>query len=314
MLQGLNAGASVSLDGVCMTVVRTRDNRIIFEAMLETLERTTLGQLAVGHRVNIERSAKMGDEIGGHEVSGHVHGKAMVVRVDRPANNHVIYVRPPATHFKYIFEKGFVAIDGISLTVVDVDRSQGVFSIHLIPETLRRTTLRGKKAGDFVNIEIEQKTKALVDSGSSVRSAKIVADNQGAIAIIAGEFHKDLAKVMIRGAQREVEKSGRTAEVFWVPGSYEVPLMLDSILSKERFAGCVAVGYIEKGHTMHGEIMGAVVHEQILKLSLQYKKPVGIGIIGPGALLEQARARAPHYGKAAAKAAISMLQRLTNLS
>lgn len=309
VVEGLGHGASVALDGVCMTVVRTRENRVIFEAMKETLDRTTLGDLKEGEHVNIERSARVGDEIGGHEVSGHVHGKARIVEVRKPSNNHVVVFSPPEDFLKYIFSKGFIAIDGISLTVVDVDAQDGTFSVHLIPETLRGTTLRGKKAGDSVNIEIEQKTKALVDSGGG---AATQAQEGADIAIVVGEFHKDLAELMVKQATTYLKQRGRATHVHWVPGSYEAPLMVDYLMRQGSVAGVCVLGYIEKGHTNHGQVMGEVVHQALIELSLKYKKPLGIGIIGPGATLDQARSRARSYGTKAAAAVMTMLERLTN--
>jgi riboflavin synthase len=163
-LAGLASGASVSVDGVCFTVTRIDGTRVLFDAMAETLGRTTLGALAVGARVNVERSARFGSEIGGHVVSGHVTGTAEIARIDTPRNNHVVTFRVPVGWMKYVFPKGFIALDGISLTVVDVDKDRGEFTVWFIPETLRRTTFGWKRTGDQVNVEIERQTQAIVDT------------------------------------------------------------------------------------------------------------------------------------------------------
>lgn len=160
----LNIGASVSLNGVCMTVTRIDGTRAFFDAASETLARTTLGQLENGQRINVERSAKTGVEIGGHPVSGHVDGTAEVVAIDRPENNCVITFRLPAGYARYVFNKGFVAINGCSLTVCDLDKQAGTFRVFLIPETLRLTTFDGTKPGDRVNIEIDRQTQIIVDT------------------------------------------------------------------------------------------------------------------------------------------------------
>jgi riboflavin synthase len=164
LTEGLKQGASIAIDGVCVTVSKLEDNRVFFDIMDETLNRTTLSTLELGSRVNIERSARTGDEIGGHVLSGHVDGLAQITDIQTPPNNHVIHCSVPDNLTRYIFQKGFLAVNGASLTVVDVDRKGNCFSVHLIPETLRLTTFGTKRVGDFLNIEIERNTQVLVDT------------------------------------------------------------------------------------------------------------------------------------------------------
>jgi riboflavin synthase len=164
--EGLVVGASVAVAGVCLTVSTIGDTGVAFDAIRETQERTTLGRLRRGERVNVERSARAGAEIGGHEVSGHVDGTAEIAAVDRSPGNQVITFRAPRELLRYVFPKGFIALDGCSLTVVDVDRDAGTFSVHLIPETLRVTTFGATRAGDRVNLEVERRTQVIVDTVS----------------------------------------------------------------------------------------------------------------------------------------------------
>lgn len=159
-LVGLELGASVAVNGVCQTVVRIEGQTIWFDAIEETLKKTTLGDLKKGARIHVERSAKVGDEIGGHILSGHVYGTAHLVDVIE--NRYTFGCLPEWT--KYLFSKGYVAIDGISLTLVDVDRKEGTFSVHLIPETLARTTLGTKKKGDRINLEWDTTTQTIVET------------------------------------------------------------------------------------------------------------------------------------------------------
>ena len=160
--EGLEIGASVAIDGVCMTVSHINENEAMFEAIDETLERTTLGQIEEGSYVNIERSLKFGDELGGHMISGHIMAKARITeRVEREGNLHILIenlelVRP------FVMEKGFIAIDGMSLTVGEVTNED--FSLHIIPETLRVTTIGNKVVGSMVNIEIDARTQAIVET------------------------------------------------------------------------------------------------------------------------------------------------------
>ncbi|MEA1065116.1 riboflavin synthase subunit alpha [Erwinia sp. HR93] len=163
LIQGLETGASVAHNGCCLTVTEITGNRVSFDLMKETLRITNLGDIQVGDRVNIERAAKFGDEIGGHLVSGHIITTAEIVKILTSENNRQIWFKPAdLEQMKYILYKGFIAIDGISLTVGEVTR--GRFCVHLIPETLIRTTLGAKKLGQRVNIEIDPQTQAIVNT------------------------------------------------------------------------------------------------------------------------------------------------------
>ena len=170
-VRGLRRGASVAVDGACLTVTKIDKTRVSFDLMGETLAKTTLGQLKENDRVNSERSASLGDEIGGHLLSGHITGTAEIVAIDHPENNHVVTFGVPPEWMKYIFPKGFIALDGASLTIVDVDKAAGTFTVWLIPETLRMTTFGFKKTGDRVNVEIDSRTQTIVDTVQALMSA-----------------------------------------------------------------------------------------------------------------------------------------------
>ena len=178
--QDLAIGASVSTDGVCLTVTEILDaNQATFDVMLQSLAITTLGSYREGDRANVERAAKDGAEIGGHPLSGHVDFMAKVESVRRPANNHVIRIAVPAPWMRYIFAKGYIAVNGASLTVAEAGRNadgSGWFEVWLIPETLRMTTFADKGEGAPLHIEIERQTQVMVDT---VRDA--VAEKIGAL-------------------------------------------------------------------------------------------------------------------------------------
>ena len=161
-VMGLEIGASVSLDGVCMTVVSIDGNLVTFDAIEETLNRTTIGKLGVGSLVNIERSLKMGDELGGHIISGHVLTTAKILQIVNKGEGINMMIENPPEVNQYILEKGYISIDGMSLTIGKV--SEDNFSLHIIPETLRITTIGHKNVGDYVNIEIDSRTQAIVDT------------------------------------------------------------------------------------------------------------------------------------------------------
>ena len=161
----LQIGASVSVDGVCLTVTeRVGEDGANFDVMQQSLALTTLGTLAVGSPINVERAARDGAEIGGHPLSGHVDFQATLASVRQPENNHVLRIAVPAPWMRYVFAKGYIAINGASLTVSDADRREGWFEVWLIPETLRMTTFAEKTVGDALNIEIERSTQVMVDT------------------------------------------------------------------------------------------------------------------------------------------------------
>ncbi|MFT8211363.1 MAG: riboflavin synthase subunit alpha [Symbiopectobacterium sp.] len=163
LLTGLMTGASIANNGCCLTVTAIDGDRVSFDLTKETLRLTNLSDITPGGLVNIERAAKYGDEIGGHVMSGHIMCTAGVVKILTSENNHQIWFRlADESQMKYVLHKGFIGIDGISLTVGEVTRSR--FCVHLIPETLQRTTLGQKRLGHRVNIEIDPQTQAVIDT------------------------------------------------------------------------------------------------------------------------------------------------------
>ena len=163
--EGLAIGASVAVDGVCLTVTALEgDDGARFDVMQQSLALTTLGALREGSRVNVERAARDGAEIGGHPLSGHVDFVATVQQVRQPENNHVLRIAVPGPWMRYVFPKGYIAVNGASLTVAEADRRAGWFEVWLIPETLRMTTFGEKGEGAALNIEIERATQVFVDT------------------------------------------------------------------------------------------------------------------------------------------------------
>jgi len=160
--EGLEIGASVSLDGVCLTVVSIDGNIVHFDIIEETLNRTTLGEIKTGDTVNVERSLKLGDELGGHILSGHVLTTAKIMEKVENEGSVNLLIENKEEFSDYILQKGYVAIDGMSLTIGTV--TEDYFSLHIIPETIRITTIKSKSEGDRVNIEIDSRTQAIVDT------------------------------------------------------------------------------------------------------------------------------------------------------
>jgi len=171
LVEGIKLGMSIAVDGVCLTAVRFNGDQIGFDVMEETLRVTTLGDLKEGDFVNIERSAKMGDEIGGHVMSGHVSTVAEIIDVHESENNKAMTFKVEPVWMKYIFSKGFIGLDGASLTVVDAKKDEGTFQVWFIPETLRLTRFGEKKVGDKVNVEIDAMTQTIVETVERVVSS-----------------------------------------------------------------------------------------------------------------------------------------------
>ena len=163
--QDLAIGASVATDGVCLTVTEILSpTQATFDVMLQSLNITTLGRYAAGQRVNVERAAKDGAEIGGHPLSGHIDFTGQLVQRSELDNNLVWRVAVPEAFRRYVFAKGYIALHGASLTVAEVDRAEGWFEVWLFPETRRATVFEDVQVGDRLNIEIERSTQVVVDT------------------------------------------------------------------------------------------------------------------------------------------------------
>ena len=163
-LNGVETGASISINGVCLTVTGFDDRTARFDVIDETLEKTTLGALSTSDSVNFERAACFGSEIGGHLLSGHISDTVEIVERSQTQDNCALIIQLTPTWTPYVLAKGYVAVDGVSLTVGHVDDAAGTFSVHLIPETLSRTTLGYRGVGDRLNLEIDSMTQAVVET------------------------------------------------------------------------------------------------------------------------------------------------------
>jgi riboflavin synthase len=150
---GLQNGDSVAVNGVCVTAASVLDHRFVADVMNETLSRSTLGAAENGARVNLELPLRASDRLGGHLVQGHVDGIGEVLEVLEDGIARRVRVSAPGEVLRYVVVKGSIAVDGVSLTVVDVD--EGSFTVSLIPETLERTSLGGAQQGRPVNLEAD---------------------------------------------------------------------------------------------------------------------------------------------------------------
>ncbi|CDH18723.1 riboflavin synthase [Xenorhabdus bovienii] len=161
---GVSVGASVAIDGTCLTVTEFTDDQVSFDISDFTADSTTLKLLTVGDEVNVERSHQMNQENGGHSLYGHVEGVAEVIEFTPTGETYRLVIRIPQDNIKYFFLKGFIGLHGCSLTINGIDEENKTVALNLIPETLRMTNFNKIKAGDFLNYEIDQMTRTIVDT------------------------------------------------------------------------------------------------------------------------------------------------------
>lgn len=175
-LEGISRGASIAINGVCLTVTEFDQTKSIacFDAIEETLNKTNLSRLHAGDKVNFERAARIGDEIGGHLMSGHIYTTVSVLQVESSEKNLSIEMETPSSARPYLLPKGFVGLNGCSLTLGEVNDNS--FRVHLIPETLAVTTFKDVKSGDLINLEIDAQTQTTVDTVSRIMRERSGAD------------------------------------------------------------------------------------------------------------------------------------------
>ena len=161
-VEKLQRGASVAINGVCLTATEIVGHIVRFDVISETLSRTNLGSLSISSSVNVERSLRFGDEVGGHILSGHIIGMGEIVEVANHAEGIDLQVKAPSALMKYIQEKGYIALNGVSLTVGLVHDNN--FNVHLIPETIRMTTFGSIAKNERINIEIDSTTQTIVET------------------------------------------------------------------------------------------------------------------------------------------------------
>ena len=166
----LQIGASVSIDGVCLTVVEFNSSNVSFDVIPETLTLTTIGKRVPGDFVNLERALRMGDELGGHLLSGHIMDMGVVASRVEGEDYLDLHIECTPKIMKYVQEKGYLAIDGISLTVGELSKTG--FDLHLIPETLGVTTIGSKQVGERVNIEVDSMTQTIVSTVERILEGK----------------------------------------------------------------------------------------------------------------------------------------------
>ena len=185
LADGLKLGASVAVNGCCVTAATVDGPIVRFDLIRETLTTTNLGDLRPGSLVNVERSLRVGDEVGGHLLSGHVSATVPVVEDRVEPGYRRLTVQIPQFWMRYLGLKGFVALNGASLTVAELDRDASTIAVSLIPETLARTTFGDIRVGDRLNLEVDPQTQAIVDTVQSMLPDLLGSSGSSS----AGDFH-----------------------------------------------------------------------------------------------------------------------------
>jgi len=170
LADGLELGASVANNGVCLTASNIDGSLVRFDVIAETLEMTNLAAVDVGDKIDIERSLKFGDELGGHILSGHIAGIATVQEIVAEGDNRTMWFDVDPEIMRLLLWKGWVALDGASLTISRVDREANRIAVSLIPETLERTTLGRVSVGDELNLEVDSQTQAIMHAVRDILS------------------------------------------------------------------------------------------------------------------------------------------------
>ena len=160
----LEIGASVAINGVCLTAVAIGATLVSFDIVAATFSTTNLGSLEVGSHVNVERSLRVGDEIGGHMLSGHICGTVQVVELNTEPHHRGMSFLIPPDWARYLVPKGFIALNGVSLTLSEIDQESRIGHVNLIPETLRQTNLGEVEVGDKLNLEVDPMTQTIVQT------------------------------------------------------------------------------------------------------------------------------------------------------
>jgi len=319
-------GASITVDGICLTVTDkgTGPSGNWFDAFaaLETLDVTEVGRWRPGRRINLERSLKIGDELGGHLVSGHIDGMAEIVGKQATGEQITFTFEISAEIARFVARKGSVALNGTSLTVNSVDGNR--FSVHLIPYTVEVTSWGDYEIGDHVNIEVDPMARyaaRLTETETSpARSPDQPKDQTMSkaphILVIEARFYADIADELFRGAEAALNAAGASFDRISVPGVLEIPAALAYALKSARkgrgraYDGYLALGCVIRGETTHYDIVSEQSARALMDLAVDHSLAVGNGI-QTVENDDQAWARAKpdqkNKGGAAAQAALAMV-------
>jgi 6,7-dimethyl-8-ribityllumazine synthase len=331
----VQVGDSIAVDGCCLTVVEKQEDCFFFDVAEESLRRTTLGRLAPGVSVHLERAVLGSTRMGGHFLQGHVDGVGEILA--KRADGDAVWVtfRVPGQLTKYMVEKGSIAIDGISLTLTEVSGSTA--AVMLVPHTQRATHLARKGAGEPVNIEVdvlakyverqtvgnrearEPRAAASRTRGERERSGPRVLEGHLTIrdgtrfALVASRFNHFIVDRLVEGALDAIERHGGTREdvsIVRVPGAWEIPPIVSLLANRRDADAIIALGAVVRGSTPHFDYVAGELSKGLGSVALQTGVPVGFGVLTTDTIeqaIERAGTKAGNKGWDAAIAAIEMV-------
>ena len=293
----LKIGASISVSGVCLTLVGMDEGSMDFNVIEETIKRSTIGDKKPGDHVNLERAMGANSRLDGHIVQGHIQGTGVVKETGKR-----LIVDLPDALAKHVIEKGSIAIDGVSLTVANVD--QNLCSVALIPHTAERTTLGSLRIGDRVNIE----TDVMMRGQSSPSSPRV--------AIIRSAWYPELVEPMVADAVRILREGGipeKNISIITAAGSFEIPLLAAAIAEGKKADALIGLGLIIRGETHHADLIATEAARGAMDVQTRYRLPFAFEVLYVDDIA-LARARTDK-GQAAAHTtlqSLSELQRIRN--
>jgi riboflavin synthase len=325
---GIDLGASITVDGICLTVTDKGGdpdgNWFDVFAALETLAVTEVGKWQTGRRINLERSLKIGDELGGHIVSGHIDGIARIVAREATGEQLTLTIETAPEIARFIAKKGSVALNGTSLTVNSIEGSR--FSVHLIPYTVEVTSWGDYAVGDHINIEVDPMARyaarlteaagAIVPAANIKPARKSSVSKAPHILVIEARFYDDMADELFRGAEAALKDAGATYERISVPGALEIPAVIAFALKAAKkgrgraYDGFVALGTVIRGETTHYDIVSEQSARALMDLSVEHELALGNGILtveNDDQAWARIKVDQQNKGGGAAKAALAMV-------
>ncbi len=293
-------------------------------AALETLDITEVGLWQLGRRLNLERSLKIGDELGGHIVSGHIDGIATIVGKEATADQITFTFETAPEIARFIAKKGSVALNGTSLTVNTAEGNR--FSVHLIPYTVEVTSWGDYDIGDHVNLEVDPMARyaARLTEAAGAPGPGITPQLSGLNAmskaphllIVEARFYEDMANELFRGAEEALKAAGATYERISVPGALEIPAVIAIALKAAKkgrgraYDGYIALGTVIRGETTHYDIVSVQSARALMDLAVEHELALGNGILtveNDDQAWARIKVDEQNKGGGAAKAALTMI-------
>lgn len=318
VFDSLHIGDSVSVSGVCLTVVEREGLSFSADLAAETWNRTSFSRIEEGARVNIELAMKPDARLGGHVVQGHVDGTGVFLGSSESsdAQDRYIHIEVPTELERLLVFKGSVSIEGVSLTIAELQGN--VLTIAVIPHTLSATNLSLLKQGDTVNIETDILARYFEKWSADVLSSQISAGRTNCsasghrYAIVVSKFNKFITDRLLSEALETLNSHKVTSdsiEVVSVPGAYEIPIAAKQLAQSRKFSAIICLGCVIRGETFHFEIISNEVARGIGQSALETQIPHAFGVITcdtQAQALARVGLKSGNIGSEAALTALSM--------